>query len=93
MMEDDIVNQLLAFPDWSLCHDAAKEIEQLRTNCERWKKVADLFGRAYTTDKSGQFVISDGSDLFRAVMAYEKALRSERNNIADKTTRNMEPPR
>lgn len=57
--------------------EAADQIERLQDERDNWKKVAELFNNAYTTDESGQFAISNGSDLFRAVMAYERALRSD----------------
>ena len=65
--------------------EAADEIERLQAERDNWKKVAELFNNAYTTDESGQFAISNGSDLFRAVMAYERALRDERNEFPGKT--------
>ncbi len=61
------------------------EIERLQAERDNWKKVAELFNNAYTTDESGQFAISNGSDLFRAVMAHERALRDERNEFPGKT--------
>jgi hypothetical protein len=60
--------------------EAADEIERLRTQRDNWKKVAELFDNAYTTDTSGQFTIPNGSDLFRAIMAYERALRDAQNS-------------
>lgn len=73
--------------------EAADEIERLQDERDNWKRVADLFGKAYTTDESGQFAISNGSDLFRAVMAYERALRDERNEFPGETSGNLAPPR
>jgi hypothetical protein len=72
---------------------AALENQRLQASRDRWKRVADLFGKAYTTDESGKFAISNGSDLFRAVMAYERALRDERNEFPGETSGNLAPPR
>jgi hypothetical protein len=80
-------------PPFQIMIDAADEIERLRADNHHWKRVADLFGKAYTTDESGKFAISNGSDLFRAVMAYERALRDERNEFPGETSGNLAPPR
>lgn len=91
MSDDDVVERLrlAAKPEewtsvWgltvvrcSLMREAADEIERLREASNRWKHVAALFGEAFAIDEFGQYVPSDGSDVFRAVLAYEQAKREE----------------
>lgn len=82
----DIVNRLRRLVDeqrgyrnlqWH-CLKAADEIEVLREECNRWKHVAELFGEAFAINEYGQYVDSDGSDVHRAVLAYERAKRESR---------------
>ena len=61
----------------SMMREAADEIERLRVADSRWRHVAQLFGEAFAVDEYGQYVPSDGSDVFRAVLAYEQAKREE----------------
>lgn len=61
--------------DATLYRRAADEIERLRAERNEWRCVVTLFGDAFAIDEFGQFVPSDGSDVIRAVLAYEEARR------------------
>jgi hypothetical protein len=72
---DDIVDQLRNLASAlernqgrSTVVAAADEIERLR----EWKLVADLFGVAFRVDEWGQYPPSNGDDVHKAVLAYER---------------------
>lgn len=75
---DDIVERLReeidsVKVDVQVLREAADEIERLR----EWKFVADLFGVAFRIDDWGQYPPSNGDDVHKAVMAYERLKTEE----------------
>jgi hypothetical protein len=50
-----------------------QEIERL----QEWKLVADLFGVAFRVDEWGQYPPSNGDDVHKAVLAYERLKTKE----------------
>lgn len=54
-------------------NDALRDVvKALTSSRDDWKNVASMFGEAFRIDEWGQYVPSDGSDVFKAVLAYEK---------------------
>jgi hypothetical protein len=56
------------------------EYENMEAEIERlqeWKSVADLFGVAFRVDEWGQYPPSNGDDVHKAVIAYERLKTKE----------------
>jgi hypothetical protein len=72
---DDIVTERVSHPDECTCLVClmGQEIERLR----EWKSVADLFGVAFRVDEWGQYPPSNGDDVHKAVLAYERLKTKE----------------